>query len=248
MNKVESLEVKIFADGADLKSIVALAKDSVIKGFTTNPSLMKKDGVTDYESFARTLLAAIPDKPISFEIFADNMREMELQAREIASWGSNVYVKIPVTNTKSEFTGPLISKLSRDGIALNVTAILTVEQVRQVTEALDVETPAIISVFAGRIADTGVDPEPIMAESARIMKAKPKAELLWASSRELLNIFQANDVGCHIITVTHDMLKKLSLIGKDLSDYSLETVLMFYKDAMTAGFTINVNTEIEATA
>ncbi len=244
MNKLASLKVKIFADGADLKGIVALAQDPLVKGFTTNPSLMKKDGVTDYETFARTLLQAVPNKPISFEIFADDAKEMELQAREIASWGSNVYVKIPVTNTKGISTAPLISKLSREGIALNVTAILTIEQVKEVTDALAVETPAVVSVFAGRIADTGVNPEPLMAECVRIMKAKPKAELLWASSRELLNIFQANDLGCHIITVTHDMLKKLSLIGKDLNEYSLETVLMFYKDAMAAGFTINTATEV----
>lgn len=239
MKKIESLKIKIFADGADLKGITALNKDPMVKGFTTNPSLMRKDGVTDYETFARNLLEAVPEKPISFEIFADDLKEMEAQAREIASWGSNVYVKIPVTNTKGESTAPLIAKLSKDGIALNVTAILTLKQVQEVTDALHVDTPAVVSVFAGRIADTGVDPEPLMSESARVMKSKPKAELLWASSRELLNIFHAERVGCHIITVTHDMLKKLSLIGKDLNEYSLETVAMFYKDAVAAGFSIN---------
>ena len=244
VKSLNTINVKIFADGADLKSMTALACDPKVKGFTTNPSLMRKDGVTDYESFARVLLKSIPDKPISFEIFADDLKTMELQARSIASWGSNVYVKIPVTNTKGEFTGPLIAKLSQEGIPLNVTAILTLEQVRQVTECLCKDTPAVVSVFAGRIADTGIDPVPLMAESVKIMEFKPKAELLWASSRELLNIFQADAVGCHIITVTYDMLKKMSLIGKDLNLYSLETVLMFYKDAVAAGFTIN--TEVES--
>lgn len=243
MSKVALLKTKIFADGADLKGILALVNDPIVKGFTTNPSLMRKDGVTDYEKFACTLLEAVPDKPISFEVFADDMKEMEAQAHKIASWGSNVYVKIPVTNTKGEFTGPLISRLSHSGIALNVTAILTLDQVLQVTNALCVDTPAVVSVFAGRIADTGVDPIPLMTDSVEIMKSKPKAELLWASSRELLNIFQADAIGCHIITVTHDMLKKLSLIGKDLKAYSLETVLMFYKDAAAAGFTINTKAE-----
>jgi transaldolase len=244
MSNVALLKTKIFADGADLKSIVALANDPIVKGFTTNPSLMRKDGVTDYEKFACTLLEAVPNKPISFEVFADDMKEMEAQAHKIASWGSNVYVKIPVTNTKGEFTGPLISRLSQAGIALNVTAILTLEQVVQVTNALCVDTSAVVSVFAGRIADTGVDPIPLMTDCIKVMKSKPKAELLWASSRELLNIFQADAIGCHIITVTHDMLKKLSLFGKDLKDYSLETVVMFYKDAAAAGF--KINTEAEA--
>lgn len=240
MRTVESLNIRIFADGADLKSMLGLAGNPLVQGFTTNPSLMKKEGVRDYESFARTLISAIPKKPISFEIFADDLQTMEAQARTIASWGSNVYVKIPVTNTKGQFTGPLISKLSRAGIALNVTAILTLDQVSQVTEALHVDTPAVVSVFAGRMADTGVDPEPLMIESRRIMQSKPEAELLWASTRELLNIFQADAVGAHIITVTHDMLKKLSLIGKSLEDYSLETVKMFYEDALAVGFSINI--------
>ncbi len=239
MNKVESLAVKIFADGADLKGILALADNPLVQGFTTNPSLMRKDGVTDYESFARTLINAVPHKPISFEIFADDFQTMEAQAHVIASWGVNVYVKIPVTNTKGQFTGPLISKLSQAGIALNVTAILTQDQVTQVTEALCVNTPAVVSVFAGRIADTGVNPEPLMIAARKIMQSKPKAELLWASARELLNVFQADAVGAHIITITHDMLKKLSLIGKSLEDYSLDTVKMFYQDALAAGYSIN---------
>jgi transaldolase len=240
-SKVSSLKVKIFADGADLKSIIALSDDPIVKGFTTNPSLMKKDGVTDYENFATTLLKAVPKHPISFEVFADDFKNMEAQARKIASWGPNVYVKIPVTNTKKESAAPLIAKLSAEGIALNVTAILTLEQVKEVTQALHVNTPAIVSVFAGRIADTGIDPMPLMKESIQVMKTKPKAELLWASSRETLNIFQAEDTGCHIITVTYDMLKKLNLVGKDLEAYSLETVEMFCRDAIAAGFTINTS-------
>lgn len=238
-SKVTSLKVKIFADGADLKSIIALSENPIVKGFTTNPSLMKKDGVTDYEQFAVTLLEAVPNHPISFEVFADDFKSMEAQARKIASWGSNVYVKIPVTNTKKQSAAPLIKKLSAEGIALNVTAILTLEQVEEVANALHENTPAIISVFAGRIADTGVDPMPLMQQSIQVMKNKPKAELLWASSREMLNIFHAESTGCHIITVTYDMLKKLNLIGKDLAEYSLETVEMFCKDAIAAGFSIN---------
>jgi transaldolase len=246
MNKVEKLKIKLFADGADLNSIVALSKEPQVKGFTTNPSLMRKDGVTDYEGFARNLLAKVQNKPISFEIFADEMDVMEEQAREIASWGKNVYVKIPVTNTKGQFTGPLISRLSAEGIPLNITAILTIEQVKMVSAALHVGTPAVVSVFAGRIADTGVDPAPMMKECLEILKSKPKAELLWASSRELLNIFQAEELGCHIITVTYDMIKKLSLVGKDLNEYSLDTVKMFYKDAQAAGYSIEIKEEVFA--
>jgi transaldolase len=184
------------------------------------------------------VLKAIPDRPVSFEVFADDFGQMEAQALEIASWGKNVNVKIPVTNTKREFAGQVIERLSRQGVKLNVTALLTLEQVERVTERLDAKTPAIISVFAGRIADTGVDPMPIMQKSVQVMKAKPKAELIWASPRELLNVFQADAVGCHIITATNDILKKLALVGKDLDQYSLETVEMFYKDAKAAGFTI----------
>lgn len=246
MSNISQLKTKIFADGADLKSIVALSKDPMVKGFTTNPSLMRKDGVTDYENFARTLLAEVPHHPISFEVFADDFNEMEAQAREIASWGSNVYVKIPVTNTKRQSAAKLIAKLSSEGIPLNVTAILTLDQVKEVGNALHANTKAVVSVFAGRIADTGRDPMPLMRESAKILQSKPKAELLWASSRELLNIFHANETGCHIITVTYDMLKKLNLVGKDLADYSLETVEMFYRDAKSAGFTINIRNKTTA--
>jgi transaldolase len=248
MNKVDALKIKIFADGADIDSIVRLSKDPLIKGFTTNPSIMRKDGVTDYEAFARKLLKAETVKPISFEIFADDLDEMEAQARTIASWGKNIYVKIPVTNTKGQSTCGLISTLSQDGIALNVTAILTLQQVKDVTKALAVNTPAIVSVFAGRIADTSIDPVPLMTECLAIMQSKPKAELLWASPRELLNIFQADQCGCHIITVTYDMLKKLSLVDKDLNEYSLETVKMFYNDAVASNFKINTDSVAMAEA
>jgi len=234
----KQLKVKLFADGADLAGMKEMAANPMIKGFTTNPTLMKKAGITDYKAFARDVLAAIPDRPVSFEVFADDFGQMEAQGLEIASWGKNVNVKIPVTNTKREFAGGVIERLSKQGVKVNVTALLTLQQVERVTERLDAKTPAIISVFAGRIADTGVDPMPIMKKSVEIMKAKPKAELIWASPRELLNVFQADAVGCHIITATNDILKKLSLVGKDLDQYSLETVEMFYKDAKAAGFTI----------
>jgi transaldolase len=238
MSEIAKLKVKLFADGADLAGMREMAGNPVIKGFTTNPTLMRKAGVADYRSFALDVLKAIPDRPVSFEVFADDFPEMEKQAHEIASWGRNVNVKIPVTNTKGEFSGPLIERLSRAGVAVNVTAILTLEQVKRVTERLSPETPAIVSVFAGRIADTGRDPVPLMAEAVQVLRAKPKAELIWASPRELLNIFQADAIGCHIITATNDILKKLSLVGKDLAGYSLETVEMFHKDAKAAGYTI----------
>jgi transaldolase len=238
MSDVSKLKVKLFADGADLAGMKEMAANPMIKGFTTNPTLMRKAGVGDYRAFALEVLKAVPDRPVSFEVFADDFGAMEAQALEIASWGKNVNVKIPVTNTRGEFCGPLIERLSKAGVQLNVTALLTLEQVKHVTECLAAETPAIISVFAGRIADTGRDPVPLMAEAVRIMKAKPKAELIWASPRELLNIFQADAVGCHIITATNDILKKLSLVGKDLAKYSLETVEMFYKDAAAAGYTV----------
>ena len=238
MSDLKKLKVKLFADGADLAGMKEMAANPMIKGFTTNPTLMKKAGITDYKAFARDVLAAIPDRPVSFEVFADDFGEMEVQAREIASWGRNVNVKIPVTNTKREFAGVVIERLSKAGVALNVTAVMTLDQVERITARLDAKTPAIISVFAGRIADTGVDPMPIMQKSVQIMKAKPRAELIWASPRELLNVFQADAVGCHIITATNDILKKLSLVGKDLDNYSLETVEMFYKDAKAAGYTI----------
>jgi transaldolase len=232
------LKVKLFADGADLAGMKEMATIPLIKGFTTNPTLMRKAGISDYKAFAHDVLKAIPDRPVSLEVFADDFGEMEAQAFEIASWGSNVNVKIPVTNTKRQFSGPLIERLSKAGVKLNVTAVMTPEQVEKITERLDAKTPAIISVFAGRIADTGRDPMPIMAKAVQIMKAKPRAELIWASPRELLNVFQADAVGCHIITATNDILKKLSLVDKDLDNYSLETVEMFYKDAKAAGYTI----------
>lgn len=238
MTDIKTLKVKLFADGADLAGMKEMAANPMIKGFTTNPTLMRKAGVADYKAFALEVLKAIPDRPVSFEVFADDFGQMEAQALEINSWGRNVNVKIPVTNTKGEFAGPVIERLSKGGVKVNVTALLTLQQVERVTERLAAETPAIISVFAGRIADTGVDPLPIMQRSVEVMKSKPKAELIWASPRELLNIFQADAVGCHIITATNDILKKLSLVGKNLDKYSLETVEMFHKDAQAAGFTI----------
>jgi transaldolase len=239
MDRLKQLKVKIFADGADFDSIVKLSKNPIVKGFTTNPTLARKAGVTDYEAFGRKLLAAVPDRPVSLEVFADDLPEMLRQARAIATWGKNVNVKIPVTNTRKEFCGDVIKQLSAAGVVVNVTAILTLDQVRRVTECLAPSTAAIVSVFAGRIADTGVDPLPLMTESVKILKQRPKAELIWASPRELLNVIQADDIGCHIITVTNDILNKLSLVGKDLEAYSLETVEMFRRDAVAAGFTIN---------
>jgi transaldolase len=235
---LDRLRIKIFADGADIKSMKALAANPMVKGFTTNPTLMRKANITDYVAFAHEVLAAIPNHPVSFEVFADEFSDMEAQALEIASWGKNVYVKIPVTNTKRASAVPLVQRLSKRGVQLNITAVFTLEQVKAITAALDANTPAVISVFAGRIADTGVDPMPLMAEAKKIARAKPKAELLWASPRELLNIFHADSVGCDIITVTPDVLAKLSLVGKDLGEYSLETVMMFYKDASAAGYSI----------
>lgn len=237
----KNLKVKLFADGADIDGILEMYGNPSIKGFTTNPTLMNKVGISDYEAFGRDVLAAVPDRPVSLEVFADDFDEMEVQALEIASWGSNVNIKIPVTNTKGEFSGPLIKRLSERGVALNVTAILTKEQVREVVKNLTTDTPAIVSVFAGRIADTGVDPVPFMRECVGLLSSRPKAELLWASPRELLNIFQADEVGCHIITATNDVLKKLDLVGKDLAEYSLETVKMFYNDAVSAGYSIKTS-------
>jgi transaldolase len=241
MDRVRQLKVKIFADGADFDSIVKLSANPVVKGFTTNPTLVRKAGVADYEEFGRKLLAAVPNKPVSLEVFADDFDEMARQARTIATWGSNVNVKIPVTNTRKEFSGALIRELSEDGVALNVTAVFTLDQVRRVTACLAPQTPAIVSVFAGRIADTGMDPVPLMKEAVDILRERPKAELIWASPRELLNIFQADAIGCHIITVTHDILNKLNLVDKELDAYSLETVEMFRRDAVAAGFTINAD-------
>ena len=238
MKGVEALSVKIFADGADLPGMLELYRRPYIKGFTTNPTLMRKAGITDYRAFAHDVLRAIPDRPISFEVFSDDFPKMERQAREIASWGSNVYVKIPVTTTRRQPAYDLVKRLSHDGLQLNVTALMTLEQVTCVTEALAGGAPACISVFAGRIADTGRDPVPLMAEALRIMAATPSAELIWASPRELLNIFHADDIGCHIITATHDILKKLNIVGKPLEEYSLETVKMFHEDATAAKFAV----------
>lgn len=219
-------------------------RDPRIVGFTTNPTLMRKVGISDYAGFAREVLRVIPDRPVSFEVFADELDEMEAQARAIAAWGVNVNVKIPVTNTGGVFTGPILRSLSQVGIVLNVTAIMTIDQVRQVADALAVETPAIVSVFAGRVADTGVDPIPHMIACRRELAKRPKAELLWASPRELLNVFHADEAGCHIITATPDILAKLALVGKDLGEYSLETVRMFHRDATQSGFRITTSKEI----
>jgi transaldolase len=240
---VDQLRVKIFADGADLKGMKEAAAQPLVKGFTTNPTLMRQAGVSDYKAFALEVLKLLPDRPVSFEVFADDFPTMEAQGREIASWGDNVYVKVPVTNTKGEFAGPLMTRLSSSGIKLNVTAIMTNEQVKAVAAALAKDVPAIVSVFAGRIADTGRDPVPLMSEAVALLKDRPQAELLWASPRELLNIFQADEIGCHIITVTGDVIRKLALVGKDLDGYSLETVAMFYRDAQTAAFTIPIGSE-----
>jgi transaldolase len=238
MTSVADLKVKIFADGADVKGMVEMYGKPFIKGFTTNPTLMRKAGISDYRGFAREVLAQIPDRPISFEVFSDDFAEMERQAREIASWGKNVNVKIPVSNTRGEPAYKLIRTLASAGIQLNVTAVFTLDQVRDVVAHLDPKVPAYVSVFAGRIADTGRDPMPHMAAAHALVHLLPRAELIWASPRELLNVFQADAIGCHIITATNDILKKLALVGKDLDRYSLETVEMFYKDAKAAGYTI----------
>jgi transaldolase len=240
MRRLADLTVKIFADGADLAGMLAMAKNPLVKGFTTNPSLMRKAGIADYESFAREVIAAIPDRPISFEIFADEFGAMIAQGRKIGSWGPKVYVKVPVTDTAGRFSGEIISALSRDGIALNVTAIMTVDQVRAVAEALAPDAPAIVSVFAGRIADTGRDPVPHMRECLETLEFRPRAELLWASSREVLNLFQADEIGCHIITMTNDLIAKLALYGRDLIEYSRDTVQTFFKDAAAAGYQLRL--------
>jgi len=238
MKRLEDLTVKIFADGAEKGGMLEMYAKPYIKGFTTNPTLMHKAGLTDYRAFAHDIVAAIPDRPISFEVFSDEFDEMERQAREIATWGENVYVKIPVTNTRREPAYDLVRRLANEGVKLNITAIMTIDQVRNVVDAVKDGAPSCVSVFAGRIADTGRDPVPIMSECVEILKASPRAELIWASPRELLNIIQADAIGCHIITVTNDILKKLPLIGKDLGDYSLDTVKMFFDDGRKAGFTL----------
>jgi len=240
MQQLQDLKIQIFADGADLAGITQCSRNPLIKGFTTNPTLMRKAGVTDYRAFAREVLQVVGNRPVSFEVFSDEFAEMELQAREIASWGRNVFVKIPVTNTQRESAGPLIQRLARAGVQLNITAVFTSEQVRRVLACLSPDTRSYVSVFAGRIADSGRDPIPIMAEAVHLLRANAKAELIWASPRELLNIFHAEAVGCHVITVTHDLLGKLGLIGKSLEEFSLETVQMFRRDAVSAGFRIDI--------
>ena len=234
------LKIKLFADGADFDGMMTMYAKPEISGFTTNPTLMRKAGITDYAGFARQVLRAIPDRPVSFEVFANDLPTMEKQAHVIAAWGHNANVKIPVTNTEGVSTAPLIATLSKAGIVLNITAITTVGQVEAVAAALVPDTAAIISVFAGRVADTGIDPVPLMKSCLSALSHRPKAELLWASSRELLNIFQANDAGCHIITASNDILDKLKLVGKDLLTYSRETVKMFHDDAKSSGFEIAV--------
>lgn len=241
MQRLDELRVKLFSDGADLDGIAEMAAKPWVRGFTTNPTLMRKAGVEDYEAFARAVLRAVPERPVSFEVFSDDAAEMELQALAIAGWGANVYVKAPVTNCAGEFPGAAIRRLSEAGVALNVTAILTLEQVERVAEALSRDTPAIVSVFAGRIADTGVDPVPIMREAKRLLRQRPRAELLWASPRELLNIFHAEAAGCDIVTVAPEMLRKLELLGKDLAEYSRETVAMFHRDAVAAAYRIDIS-------
>jgi transaldolase len=235
---IADLKIKLFADGADKTAMLDLYRNPSIRGFTTNPTLMRKAGITDYAAFARDILTEIRDRPISLEVFADEFDEMERQARLIASWGPNVYVKIPVTNTRREPALDLIHRLSHAGIRLNITALLTLDQVRQVAAALAGGAPSNVSVFAGRIADTGRDPVPLMAKAVELVSVHPGMELIWASPRELLNIFQADSIGCHIITATPEVLSKMSLVGKDLDEYSLDTVKMFHTDARKSGFKV----------
>jgi transaldolase len=244
VNIINELKVKIFADGANKNVMLEMKQAPYIKGFTTNPSLMRKAGIEDYEAFAKDIIKNLPDDSISFEIFADTLDEMYEQALQISSWGKNVYVKIPVTNTLSVSTCPLIKKLAAKGVKQNVTAIMTLEQVQDVSLALKDGPSSYISIFAGRIADTGRDPYPMMKKALEIMQPYPQQELIWASPRELFNIFQANEIGCHIITVTDDILKKLYLVGKDLNEFSLETVKMFYEDAKRAQLTLK-STQLE---
>jgi transaldolase len=237
--EINKLKVKIFADGADLNEIIEMNNNSLIQGLTTNPTLMRKAGIKNYKKFAQEVLTFVKSKPISFEVFSDDVKEMEKQALEIASWGENVYIKIPVTNTKGVPVQDLVKKLVKEKVKVNVTAVMTTEQVRWISNCLDANVPNYVSIFAGRIADTGRDPIRIMQESIEILKSIDSSELIWASPRELLNIFQASEIGCHIITATTDILRKLSLVGFDLDQYSLETVKMFYKDASESNFSID---------
>ena len=238
INSLQDLKVNLFADGADLQTMIEMAKKPFIKGLTTNPTLMRKAGINDYKLFAKEVITAIQNKPISFEVFSDETDEMISQGLEIASWGKNVNVKIPISNSVGQSTKSVIKELSAEGVAINVTALLTTDQVKTVVDSIDESSNVFISIFAGRIADTGRDPIPLMKEALQIMNEKPKAKLIWASPRELLNVIQANDIGCHIITATPDILKKLELIGKDLSEYSLDTVRMFRDDALASGYRI----------
>lgn len=238
MRDMSKLRVKIFADGADDQAIMDLSRHPLVRGFTTNPTLMRAAGVKDYEAFARRMLEAVPGVPFSFEVFADELDEMERHACRIAGWGDCVYVKVPVTNTRGESTGRLVTRLAGYGIKLNVTALLTLKQVRDTAAVLAGGPPCFISVFAGRIADTGQDPMPVMAEAVAIVRPHPNVELIWASPREVLNVVQADQVGCHVITVTPDLLKKLPLLGRDLDEFSLDTVRMFHRDAQTAGYVL----------
>jgi len=236
--ELDSLRVKVFADGASIEGIRSLIANPMIAGLTTNPTLMRKAGIEDYESFARDVLEIVSDKPVSFEVFSDEPDEMLRQARKIAAWGDNVYVKIPVTDTSGNFMGDVVRELASEGHKVNVTGMLTLDQVERSAEALGSDAPAYASVFAGRIADAGVDPVPIMSRALELIASRPNIELLWASPREILNIVQADAIGCHVITVTHDLLKKLPLIGKDLDEFSLETVRMFHNDAREAGYSL----------
>ena len=236
MKKISNLTVKIFADGANKEGMLEMYNREIIKGLTTNPTLMKKAGIKDYESFAKDILTTINDMPISFEVFSDELYEMEIQAKKIAEWGENVYVKIPITNTKGQSTYDLINKLSSNNVKVNVTALMTINQVENVVKNLNPNVNSYVSVFAGRIADTGIDPVPLMSSAVKALKVNPLAELIWASPRELFNIFQADQIGCHVITATNDILKKLDLVGYNLENYSLDTVKMFYNDAKEAGY------------
>jgi transaldolase len=238
MTSLSQLAVKIFADGADKAGMLEMYAKPYIRGLTTNPTLMRKAGIADYRAFARDILAAIVDKPVCFEVFADDFAEMERQALEIAAWADNVYVKIPITNTRRESSAALVKRLADQRVKLNVTAIMTLAQVRETAAALNPATPSYVSVFAGRIADTGLDPQPLMLEAVKTLEANANAQLVWASTREVLNIFQADAIGCHVITVTRDILSKLALVGYDLTEYSLDTVKMFHDDAQSAGFSL----------
>lgn len=238
MGDSNPLKIKIFADGADKQNMLEMYKKPSIAGLTTNPTLMRKSGITDYRQFCLEILQTITEKPISFEVFSDDFQEMKAQALEIASWGANVYVKIPITNTKGESSLDLVRDLVSSGVKVNVTAVFTLDQVRSTAKVLSAEVPSYVSIFAGRIADTGIDPVPLIKEALLLLKDLPVCEVIWASPREALNIFQADLIGCHVITVTQDLLKKQELFGHDLSQYSLDTVKMFFDDAQAAGYSL----------